>query len=145
MDIKVLEEKKNPLLQRREVKFSVSHNLGTPSRDDIKAKIAAYLNSKPELVIIERMRSEFGKRETRGYAKIYETAERLKRVETEHIVQRNEQKKEAKKEGEAPRAEAPKAEAKAEAPKAAAHKAEAKAETPKAEAKAEAKPAETKK
>jgi small subunit ribosomal protein S24e len=124
MDIKVLEEKKNPLLQRREVKFSVSHNLGTPSRDDIKGKIAAYLNSKPELVIIERMNPEFGKRETRGYAKIYETAERLKSVETEHIVQRNERKKEAKKEGaaeapkaEAPKAEAPKAEAKAEAKK----------------------------
>jgi small subunit ribosomal protein S24e len=65
MDIKVLEEKKNPLLQRREVKFSVSHNLGTPSRDEIKAKIAAYLNSKPELVIIKRMNSEFGKRETK--------------------------------------------------------------------------------
>ncbi len=125
MDIKVLEEKKNPLLQRREVRFSVSHNLGTPSREDIKAKIAAYLNSKPELVIIERMNPEFGKRETRGYAKIYETAERLKSVETEHIVQRNERKKEAKKEGEAPKAEV-KAEAPKEAPKAATPKAEAK-------------------
>lgn len=38
------------------------------------------------------MRSQFGKRETRGYAKIYETAERLKKVETEHIIQRNEKK-----------------------------------------------------
>jgi small subunit ribosomal protein S24e len=92
MEIKVLEEKNNPLLQRREVQFSVSHNLGTPSRDEIKSKIAAYLNSKPELVIIERMRSQFGKRETRGYAKIYATAERLKKVETEHIIQRNEKK-----------------------------------------------------
>lgn len=100
MDIKVLEEKKNPLLQRREVKFSVSHNLGTPSRDEIKAKIAAYLNSKPELVIIERMRSQFGKRETHGYAKIYETVERMKSVETEHIVQRNAKKEPKKAEGE---------------------------------------------
>ncbi len=116
MDIKVLEERKNPLLQRREVKFSVSHNLGTPSREEIKAKLAAYLNSRPELVIIERMNSEFGKRETRGYAKIYESADRLKSVEAEHIVQRNEKKKEAKKEGEAA-AEAPKAEAKPAEPK----------------------------
>lgn len=92
MEVKVLEEKKNPLLQRREVKFSVDHNLGTPSRNEIKEKLAAYLNSKPELIIIERMRSQFGKRETRGYAKIYETAERLKSVETEHIIQRNEKK-----------------------------------------------------
>jgi len=101
MDIKVLEEKKNPLLQRREVKFSVSHNLGTPSRDEIKAKIAAYLNSKPELVIIDNMKSEFGKRETKGYAKIYETVEHLKKTETEHIVQRNAKKEAPKKEGEA--------------------------------------------
>lgn len=108
MDIKVLEQKNNPLLQRREVRFSVSHNLGTPSRDEIKASIAAHLNSKPELVIIERMRSQFGKRETHGYAKIYETAERLKSVETAHIIQRNEKKvpKEGEKaaEGKAPEA-----------------------------------------
>jgi small subunit ribosomal protein S24e len=99
MEVKVLEDKNNPLLQRREVQFSISHNLGTPSRQEIKEKLAAYLNSKPELVIIERMKSEFGKRETRGYAKIYETVDRMKNVETEHIIQRNEKKPE-KKEGE---------------------------------------------
>ena len=99
MDIKVTEEKNNPLLQRREVHFSVSQNLGTPSRQEIKNKLAAYLNSKPELVIIERMKPEFGKRETRGYAKIYESMDRLKNVETEHIIQRNEKKPEKKEEG----------------------------------------------
>ncbi len=99
MEVKVLEEKKNPLLQRREVQFSISHNLGTPSRQEIKEKLAAYLNSKPELVIIERMKSEFGKRETKGYAKIYENVDRLKDVETEHIIQRNEKKPEKKEEG----------------------------------------------
>jgi small subunit ribosomal protein S24e len=99
MEIKVLEEKSNPLLQRREVHFSVSQNLGTPSRQEIKSKLAAYLNSKPELVIIERMKQEFGKRETKGYAKIYESMDRMKDVETEHIIQRNEKKPE-KKEGE---------------------------------------------
>jgi small subunit ribosomal protein S24e len=99
MEVKVLEEKKNPLLQRREVQFSISHNLGTPSRQEIKEKLSAYLNSKPELVIIERMKSEFGKRETKGYAKIYDTVDRLKDVETEHIIQRNEKKPEKKEEG----------------------------------------------
>ncbi|HUL62607.1 MAG TPA: 30S ribosomal protein S24e [Methanocella sp.] len=106
MEVKVLEEKNNPLLQRREIQFSVSHNLGTPSRQEIKGKLAAYLNSKPELVIIERMKPEFGKRETRGYAKIYESMDRLKSVETEHIIQRNEKKPEPKKE-EGKAAEAP--------------------------------------
>ena len=101
MDVKVVEEKNNQLLQRREIKFSVSHNLGTPSREEIKNKIAAYLNSKPELVVIERMRSRFGLRETLGYAKIYETVDRLKRVETGHIIQRNEKKPAPKEEGKA--------------------------------------------
>lgn len=96
-----MEEKNNPLLQRREVHFLVVQNLGTPSRQEIKDKLAAYLNSKPELVIIERMKQEFGKRETRGYAKIYESMDRLKNVETEHIIQRNEKKPAPKKEGEA--------------------------------------------
>ena len=89
MDIQVIEEKSNPMLNRREVVFKVIHDEATPSRKSVVERLAATMNSKPGLVFVDSLRTEFGKRETIGYAKIYETAERAKQVERPHIVERN--------------------------------------------------------
>jgi len=89
LDIQVIEEKSNPMLNRREVVFKVIHDEATPSRKSVVERLAATMNSKPGLVFVDSLRTEFGKRETIGYAKIYETAERAKQVERPHIVERN--------------------------------------------------------
>ena len=89
MDIKIIEEKNNPLLNRRELVFKVDHESATPSRKSIVDRIAATMNSKEGLVVIDNLKTEFGKRETIGYAKIYETEERAKQVERPHITERN--------------------------------------------------------
>lgn len=89
MDIQVIEEKKNPLLNRREIVFKVNHDDSTPSRKSIVEKLAATLNSKIGQVYVDSLKTEFGKRETIGYAKIYETAERAEQVERAHIIERN--------------------------------------------------------
>ncbi len=89
MDIQVIEEKNNPNLNRREIVFKVIHDESTPSRKSVVERLAATLNSKSSLVFVDSMKTEFGKRETIGYAKIYETAERAKQVERVHIIERN--------------------------------------------------------
>lgn len=89
MDIQVIEETNNPLLNRREVVFKVIHDESTPSRKDVVERLAATMNSKMGLVFVDSLKTEFGKRETIGYAKIYETAERAKQVERPHIIERN--------------------------------------------------------
>jgi small subunit ribosomal protein S24e len=89
LDIQVIKEKSNLLLNRREVEFKVIHDEATPSRKSIVERLAATMNSKEGLVYVDRLNTEFGKRETLGYAKIYETAERAKQVERSHIVERN--------------------------------------------------------
>lgn len=89
MDIQVIVEKNNPLLNRREVVFKVIHDSATPSRKSIVERIAATMNSKKGLVIVDSLRTEFGKRETIGYAKIYENEERAKQLERPHIMERN--------------------------------------------------------
>ncbi|VVB69435.1 30S ribosomal protein S24e [uncultured archaeon] len=89
MDIQVIEENSNPMLNRREVIFKVIHDEATPTRKSVVERLAATMNSKPGLVFVDSLRTEFGKRETIGYAKIYETAERAKQVERPHIVERN--------------------------------------------------------
>ncbi len=89
MEITIINDKKNPLLKRREINFKINHDTGTPKRNDVKIKLVAMLSAKPELVIIERMRSEFGKRETLGYVKVYQSEKHLKGIERPHIIERN--------------------------------------------------------
>jgi small subunit ribosomal protein S24e len=89
LDIQVIVEKNNPLLNRREIVFKVLHDEATPSRKSIVDRLAATMNSKEGLVIVDSLKTDFGKRETIGYAKIYETAERAKEIERAHIMERN--------------------------------------------------------
>lgn len=89
MDIQVIEEKNNTILNRRELVFKVIHEEATPSRKNVVERLAATQNSKVGLVYVDSLKTEFGKRETIGYAKIYETAERAKEIERAHIITRN--------------------------------------------------------
>lgn len=135
MELQIIKDKKNPLLKRREISLKII-NKGTPSRVDVKNKLAALANSKPELIVIEEINTLFGKQEILGTASIYESDERLKQIAQQHLVTRSAPKATEEKAAETPAAEA-KPETKPEA------KPESKAEA-KAEAKAEKKEPEKK-
>lgn len=143
MELQIIKDKTNPLLKRREISLKII-NKGTPSRVEVKNKLAALANSKPELIVIERLNTLFGKQEILGTASIYENEERLKQLAHQHLVARGMPKAPEEKAAEAPAAEAKpevKPAAKPEAKPAA--KPEAKPEA-KAEAKAEKKEPEKK-
>ena len=89
MDIQVIEAKNNTILNRRELVFKVIHDESTPTRKSVVERLAATQNTKIGLVYVDSLKTEFGKRETIGYAKIYETAERAKEIERAHIIERN--------------------------------------------------------
>ncbi len=100
MELQITKDKKNPLLKRREVSIKIN-NKGTPSRIDVKNKLAAMANSKPELIVIEHLDTVFGKMELTGTASIYESEERLKQLAHQHLMARGVP---VPKEGEAPAA-----------------------------------------
>ncbi len=89
MDIKVINDRNNPMLERREVIFKIEHDGPTPSRKSVVDNIVATMNSKQGLVVVDRMKTEFGKRETVGYVKIYESQEKVIEVERPHVIERN--------------------------------------------------------
>lgn len=89
MDIKITEDKNNALLNRREIKFTVKFEGPTPSRNDVKGKLVAMLNTPIDLTIIQKMDSEYGMQELSGYAKIYEDAARMTQVERDYSIKRN--------------------------------------------------------
>ncbi|WP_321430816.1 30S ribosomal protein S24e [uncultured Methanolobus sp.] len=89
MDIKIIKDKNNALLNRRELNLTVTFDGATPSRNDVKSKLAAMLNAPLELVIVQKIENEFGKQELKVYVKIYEDEARMKQVEEAYVIERN--------------------------------------------------------
>ncbi|MCK4366723.1 MAG: 30S ribosomal protein S24e [Thermoplasmata archaeon] len=90
METEVLSRRENPLLDRIEIEFRTRHaREPTPTRDALREEIAKIAKAKKDLVIIDRMDSDFGKPETTGYAKVYKSKEKALSVERKHILIRN--------------------------------------------------------
>ncbi len=98
MEIQIIKDKKNPLLKRREISVAVKDKT-TATRIELKNKLAALLNSKPELIVIERLNTIYGKQEMLGTVYLYDTEERLKQLAHQHLIERDAPKP---KEGEKP-------------------------------------------
>ena len=101
MELQIIKDKTNPQLKRRDASIKIISK-GTPSRIEVKNKLAALANSKPELIVIERLESKFGKQEVFGEASIYETEERLKQIAHKHLLVRGVPKATEEKASEAP-------------------------------------------
>ncbi len=108
MDVEIICREKNPLLHREEISFKASGGKVTPSRKEVRARLAALLNAKEDAVLVRSVRQIFGCNEATGQAVVYETAEQLKKIEHEYLVNRNLgiKKTPAEKTEEAPKAEA---------------------------------------
>lgn len=90
METEIVNRKENPFLDRVEIEFCARHpNEPTPTRDILKEELAKIAKAKKELVIIDGVHSEFGKPETKGYAKVYKSRETALSVERKHILIRN--------------------------------------------------------
>ncbi len=115
MELQIIKDKANPQLKRREISLKIV-NKGTPSRIEVKNKLAALANSKPELIVIEQLNTVFGKQEVVGSASIYESEERLKQISHRHLAARGMPKQAEEKAAEAAPVKEPevKAEPKAE-------------------------------
>lgn len=104
MDIKIVEQRENPLFSRNEVKFLVTFTGATPSRKDVKQALCEKLGSDARKTVIDELLQGFGKMEIKGYAKIYNDENAMK-IEKEYKVKRDLGVKEEKKE--APKKKAP--------------------------------------
>lgn len=89
MEIRIIEKKENKLLGRNEIYFEVIHEgEPTPSRKDVRGKLVAMLDLNPEATVIQYIRSYFGSHVSKGYAKAYESKERMMYIEPEYVLKR---------------------------------------------------------
>jgi small subunit ribosomal protein S24e len=96
MDVEILNERENPLLGRKEVRFRVKYaGAGSPNRQEVRSKMIALLNSNKELTVLDSLKPEYGRNSSKGYIKVYENADAIK-IEAEHKKKRNFEVKEKK-------------------------------------------------
>lgn len=119
MNIKILEQKQEPLLSRTEVKAELSFEGATPSNEELKKALATQLKADENLVVIKSIYTEFGIAKATATAYIYTDKKALESIEPkpkEKKGKKAEKPKPAPKE-EAPKEEKPVEEKKEEAPK----------------------------
>ncbi|MFA6065405.1 MAG: 30S ribosomal protein S24e [archaeon] len=106
MDLKILDKKKNELLKRTEVTADM-HEKTIPSKQLIREKLSALLNTAVETIAITQVKSKFGSAKAKVYARVYSSVADLKKTEPKYIIKRNfgeEKKAEANADADAPAA-----------------------------------------
>jgi len=59
------------------------------SRKSVKNMLVALLDTTPELLILDRMNSQYGKQDILGYARLYDNEQNLRRIEPDYMIARN--------------------------------------------------------
>ncbi len=88
MDFVVTRDTRNELLSRREVDFSLRFDGPTPSRMQVIGKLAATLNVNENVLVLDSMKTSFGKTELSGKARIYDSEEQKAKTERSFLMAR---------------------------------------------------------
>jgi small subunit ribosomal protein S24e len=89
MEVKVLSERYNPLLRRREIQVEISHlGQGTPTRASAKELLASELKLDKEILVIRKIITKTGMNKTICEAEVYGDPELMKMVFPKHIIER---------------------------------------------------------
>lgn len=108
MELKIINKNKEPLLARTKVEAEVIFEKATPSREEIKNKLATDLGKDKKLIVVKAIYTIRGLKKATNLSYVYENEEALKRIEVEK--KKSEDKKEDKEEVKAEKPEAKKEE-----------------------------------
>ena len=89
MDFEFTRDEYNGLLKRRELNFVLTFEGATPSRRQILGKLCALQNVPESCVVLDTLKTSFGKQELNGQARIYQDAETMKMTEPSHLIERS--------------------------------------------------------
>ncbi|MBN2067673.1 MAG: 30S ribosomal protein S24e [Candidatus Diapherotrites archaeon] len=93
MQVDILKKNENKALERTEIAFKIEGCSTTPSRKELRGKIAALTNSKEELLVVDRIKHRFGSKLVTGTARAYSKEGQLRKIEEAYLIARNEGKK----------------------------------------------------
>ena len=76
----------NPLIADRP---STEGAKQTPSRKDLREKLAALVDAKEDMLVVDVLETHYGTPDLKGTARVYKDAKELKKTELSYIVKRN--------------------------------------------------------
>ena len=91
MKINITSQQYNSLLKRKEITFEVKHEetKATPSRFEIRKKLAEALKTNIDLLYVRRVETKTGTMLAAGEANLYDSPEQVQLVEPKYIITRN--------------------------------------------------------
>jgi small subunit ribosomal protein S24e len=89
MDFEFIRDERNELLSRRELQFILRFEGATPSRRNILGKLCALQDLDESLVVLDSLKTSYGKQELKGTARIYDDQETLKQTEQDYLIKRS--------------------------------------------------------
>jgi len=87
--LEIIEDKSNPLLNRRELDIIVVYESGTPKREEVREEISKKFKVEKERIIVEKMESLFGSKKAKAHVHIYDSAEYARKYERKHVLRRH--------------------------------------------------------
>jgi len=99
-DLKITTDRRNELLKRRELSFTLGYTGSTPSRSEVMGKVCAILNLDEKRVALDSVKTRFGERTMVGVARVYDDEQMLAKTERPYLLGRGKPK--AAKEGTEP-------------------------------------------
>jgi small subunit ribosomal protein S24e len=90
MEINITQKTENPLLDRTEIQFDCTYQgESTPKVLEVKNRLVAVLDVDKNLLVVDKLKPQFGEGKAKGYAKLYDSAQSLSKIEREHVIKKN--------------------------------------------------------
>mgnify|MGYP000123676927 CR=1 FL=1 len=89
-EVELVRDFENKVLERRELELQVFHvGKGTPSRIELRKRVAEMLKVPLECVYVRSIRTEYGTGVSRARVHVYSDSKRALAVEPEFVIRRN--------------------------------------------------------
>ncbi len=99
MEVSVVSQNDNQLIGRKEFVLDVSFEGATPKRSEIKDVVCRKVGANPDLSVVRRIDVSYGTHIARVLLHTYSDEGRMKEIEPEYILKRNEAPKEGESDG----------------------------------------------
>lgn len=94
MKLKLVEEKKFPLLNRKQIKYDLAYSTATPKGDEVKALVAKNLNVESNKIVVKRIEPFSGRDKANVLVYVYDNLESLDKYGKIHKKVKKDGKKE---------------------------------------------------
>lgn len=92
MEINITQKTENPLLDRTEIEFDCTYQgESTPKILEVKSRLVAVLDVDKKLLVVDKLKPQFGEGKAVGYAKLYDSTESLSSIERKHVLEKNQE------------------------------------------------------